>query len=378
VSIPLVVTVDTTAPTVVLEKAGGQADPVENGPVNFTATFSEVMHQFVEGDIATAGNLVGNVSVSGGPSTFSIAVEATGSEGFVEIGIPDGVAIDTAGNGNEAVTSSDSRVDLDSQGITGGVPTHVSLSGGLGMASGFLGVNDTDTFTFTLPEPRIAIIYTTGTTDTRGELRDFSATLLNDPVADDNAGNPPNFRISEPLPAGTYSVEASLVGVDGEYEIHFEAIDLPAIQPDVSINGRGVDIFGTPAGQTLSLVSRKARTVRGVASVRNDGEIPDSFLMSARRGNSLFRVGYSSTTSGNVTALLAAGIHETSLVGPQGNAETVVATFRPNKRKIRKKIRRGGKTITKYKKKRFNSLITARSTALSDRSDLGLIKVKTK
>ena len=48
------VTYDTTAPTVTINQAAGQADPTNASPINFTVVFSEPVTGFATGDVTLA------------------------------------------------------------------------------------------------------------------------------------------------------------------------------------------------------------------------------------------------------------------------------------------------------------------------------------
>ena len=154
--------------------------------------------------------------------------------------------------------------------------------------------------------------------------------------------------------------------------------DVPFIQPDLIVSGLGGDIYGSGAGQTKTLISKKGRRVRATVGVGNDGEVPDAFRLSASKGNSLFKVAYASSRSGNVTAALIAGTHQTSAADPGMEADRISVSITPNKRKLKTIIRRGGRNITRYKRKRFTSTFKATSLTQEDRTDSGVIKVKTK
>ena len=49
------VTYDTTAPTVTINQAAGQADPTNASPINFTVVFSEPVTDFATGDVTLSG-----------------------------------------------------------------------------------------------------------------------------------------------------------------------------------------------------------------------------------------------------------------------------------------------------------------------------------
>ena len=224
------VTIDTTAPAPTVEQAIAQDDPATSGPIQFTVDFGEDVDGFETTDVTTGGSAAGAVSISGGNSSFTVEVATTADEGFVTASLVGSVVTDLAGNSNAASTSSDNRVDIDSDGGPGGSPTELALDTGSTSFAGFLGSSDTDTFTFTLAANRIATLFTTGALDTRGVLEDATDTLLNDPDADDDAGDELNFRTVETLAAGDYTLALTASG-EGDYELTLETAIPPAPAP---------------------------------------------------------------------------------------------------------------------------------------------------
>jgi hypothetical protein len=113
---PVTVTVsnDITRPTVTINKASTQADPTSSSPINFTAVFSESVSGFTGSDVAIGGTALGTktVTVSGGPSTYNVAVSGMTSSGTAIATIATGVAQDAAGNTNTASTSTDNSVQF--------------------------------------------------------------------------------------------------------------------------------------------------------------------------------------------------------------------------------------------------------------------------
>src|SRR5205809_412336 len=113
---PVTVTVsnDITRPTVTINQAAGQADPTSASPINFTAVFSEPVSGFTGAGVTIGGTAGGTktVTVSGGPSTYTVAVSGMSSAGTVIASISAGVAQDTAGNLNTASTSTDNSVSF--------------------------------------------------------------------------------------------------------------------------------------------------------------------------------------------------------------------------------------------------------------------------
>src|SRR5204863_4400735 len=113
-SAPVTVTVsnDITPLTVTIDQAAGQADPTNSSPINFTAVFSKPVTGFTGAGVTISGTAGGTktATVSGGPSTYNVAVSGMSSAGTVIASIPAGVAQDAAGNLNTASTSTDNSV----------------------------------------------------------------------------------------------------------------------------------------------------------------------------------------------------------------------------------------------------------------------------
>ena len=102
---------DNTAPTVTINQASGQADPTGASPINFTAVFNEAVNGFTSADVTVGGTAGATTAVvTGGPSTYNIAVSGMTTGGTVSASIGASKATDVAGNGNAASTSSDNTV----------------------------------------------------------------------------------------------------------------------------------------------------------------------------------------------------------------------------------------------------------------------------
>src|SRR6266480_3724187 len=99
-------------PTVTINQAAGQVDPTNSSPIKFTAVFSKPVSGFSDAGVTISGGAGGakTVTVSGGPSTYNVAVSGMNSTGTVIASIPAGVARDAAGNANTASTSTDNSV----------------------------------------------------------------------------------------------------------------------------------------------------------------------------------------------------------------------------------------------------------------------------
>src|SRR5437870_5653033 len=124
---------DSTPPPVTINQASGQADPTNSSPINFSAVFSEPVSGFTGAAVTLSGTAGGTktVTVSGGPSTYTVAVSGMSSAGTVIASIPAGVARDAAGNANTASTSTDNSVTFTPADTT---PPSVTINQAAGQA----------------------------------------------------------------------------------------------------------------------------------------------------------------------------------------------------------------------------------------------------
>src|SRR5439155_170433 len=106
------VAIDGTPPAVTINQDAGQADPTNSSPLNFTAVFSEPVSGFSGAGVTISGSAGGTktVTVSGGPSTYNVAVSGMTTDGTVLASIAAGVAQHAAGNHTTAPTSTDNSV----------------------------------------------------------------------------------------------------------------------------------------------------------------------------------------------------------------------------------------------------------------------------
>lgn len=133
------------------------------------------------------------------------------------------------------------------------------------------------------------------------------------------------------LPEGAAEA-AETEGLAGIYALKL------SIQPDSQI-GRtitqvlGDNIYQTPSGQTLRQTSHEAHTVRASATVQNDGDVPDRFLVRGSKGNNFFNVSYKSP-AGNVTAAVKAGLLSTGVLLPDEKSPGITVEIKPNRKLI--------------------------------------------
>jgi uncharacterized repeat protein (TIGR01451 family) len=105
-------TVADTAPGVTINQAVGQNDPTDVQPINFTVVFEEPVTGFTSSDVTLSGAAGATATVTGGPSTYNVAVNGVADGETVTATIAANVASDSAGNGNLASTSTDNSVTL--------------------------------------------------------------------------------------------------------------------------------------------------------------------------------------------------------------------------------------------------------------------------
>jgi hypothetical protein len=114
---------DATPPSVIVVQASGQLDPTNDAPVYFTATFSESVTGFTDGDVTVTGT-AGATSATvvevapNNDTTFAVAVAGMTGAGTVVASVGAAVATDAAGNQNTASTSPDNAVTYDPNGPT--------------------------------------------------------------------------------------------------------------------------------------------------------------------------------------------------------------------------------------------------------------------
>ena len=108
---------DFVVPAVTINKAAGQADPTNVGPILFDVVFSEIVTGFLANEVSFAGSTTGGggllATMTGSGATYSISVTGMTTPGNVVVSVPAGVAMDMQGNLNTASTSTDNTVAYD-------------------------------------------------------------------------------------------------------------------------------------------------------------------------------------------------------------------------------------------------------------------------
>ncbi|GAB2464165.1 hypothetical protein GCM10027082_14760 [Comamonas humi] len=118
----------TDNPSVTINQAVGQSDPTSTSPINFTAVFDRSVTGFTNADVQLSGTAGATTAVvTGGPTTYNIAVSGMTGNGTVIATIPSGVATDGVTT-NIASTSTDNSVDFNNP------PPTVTINQAIGQA----------------------------------------------------------------------------------------------------------------------------------------------------------------------------------------------------------------------------------------------------
>ncbi len=101
-----------TALGVTVNQAAGQSDPTSIQPINFTVVFTNPVGDFTSADVDVTGTAGGTkvVTVTGGPTSYNVAISGLTTAGTVIVDLSAGSATDAAGNANTASTSTDKTV----------------------------------------------------------------------------------------------------------------------------------------------------------------------------------------------------------------------------------------------------------------------------
>jgi hypothetical protein len=107
---------DNVRPTVTINQAPAQADPVETSPIQFNVTFGKPVTGFTGSDVSFAGSTVGgalSAAVSGSGASYTVSVTGMSGSGTVVASVPANAATDAVGNTSLASTSADNTVTFD-------------------------------------------------------------------------------------------------------------------------------------------------------------------------------------------------------------------------------------------------------------------------
>jgi len=283
---------------------------------------------------------VGRLAGAGGVGVY--ALRATGLEQGTLYAVR-AYAINAVDVGYSVPVSffTDTRLTLESTGLSS-VENRAFAAG------------ESQRFLFDIADPRSLRIVTAGAVG-------FQAELLNEAgeVLASHSGSGP-VDLEKVVLAGSYTLRLTNGGTTNEVlSVVLDASNPALARPSVSF-------------ARSSLVSLRARRVRGFASVSNQGNLPEALSVRATRGNGLFRVNY--FAPGNATASLLAGTYRTPILGDSGAASVIRATVSPNKKRLTRK--RG--TRTTILRKTFSLVLHANSTSDTALGDTASLRVRTR
>ena len=265
------------------------------------------------------------------------------------------------GYGSEIVFTADETIDL----AAGIASRQREILGG-----------DRHVFHFTLSGPRHATFSTVGGAALRAELFDARGDRITSFTGDGD------FDLGELLYAGDYAFHVHRNADGGgaqAYDLTFDVTVEAATRPDAAVGFNefgqtGVGVVGLGTGQVLSLSSKDAGPVSGVATFRNGGTLPDELILSGSGGSALFGVSYFGDR-GNVTAQMLAGTLRTAALVEGDEPVSVIVSVVPNRKKLTEKRGKRNKIVTL---KRIHGLsIRARSDFDSTLGDEVRILVRT-
>lgn len=150
------------------------------------------------------------------------------------------------------------------------------------------------------------------------------------------------------------------------------------VSPDLAVGNSplsltGVDILGGLPGQTVSILSRRARPVIGHASLANRGGQAEILALKGTAGSPLCGITYLGQ-SGNLTGAIVAGTFRSPQISNADDPVAIRVLFSPNKKKLTKK--RGKRSITL--RRAFVSNLTAETTTATADPDKATIQVITR
>lgn len=231
------------------------------------------------------------------------------------------------------------------------------------------------TLFFEIMNPSATVLESTADSGVFTRLYDAAGQLV---AESDGSGG--LFSFSGQLSTGFHSVVMSRSpGAPGSgfYDLEITA-EVEKPRPDIAV-GRslssavGFGVIGSSASQSISITSRGANRVEGVASIRNAGKVSDRILLRGTAGTSLFGINYTGPT-GNITAAVTTGSYRSAAIKDDSSPEVIRVLITPNKRKL---IRIDGARRTVLRKT-FTVAIRASSGLNPASPDNAEIKIRTR
>ena len=150
------------------------------------------------------------------------------------------------------------------------------------------------------------------------------------------------------------------------------------VLPDLAVGANsgslaGENVHAGAPGQFVSLVSRRARPVLGLATLANRGGKPEILALKGNAGNPLCAISYLGQT-GNLTGAIVAGTFRSPELSSTDDPLAIRVLFSPNKKKLTKM--RGRRSV--ILRRAFASTLTAEATGAAADPDKATIQVLTR
>jgi uncharacterized repeat protein (TIGR02543 family) len=303
---------DVTGPSVTINQEGGQPDPTNTSPVNFTVVFSEAVSNFATGEVTLTGTAgATTATVTGSGTTYTVAVTGMTTSGTVIAGIAAGVATDAFGNPNLASTSTDNMVTWDafSPQVT------INQAAGQSDPTGISPIN----FTVVFNESVAGFI--TGDISLSGTAGATTAAVTE---TEPNNGTTFNVAVSGMSTSGTV-IASVAAGVAADAAGNLNApgssadntVTWDAASPTVTINqaaGQADPTSDAPINFTVLFSEAVSNFTTGDVTL---GGTADPTTATVTGSGTTYNVAVSGMTlSGTVTASIAAGVATDALGNP--------------------------------------------------------------
>jgi LPXTG-site transpeptidase (sortase) family protein len=230
---------DIAPPSVTINQAGGQSDPTNGSPINFTVVFSETVTGFATGDVTLTGTAgATTATVTGSGATYNVAVSGMTNNGTVIVSIPASVANDLVSKPSDASTSSDDTVTYN-----GLAPTVTTV-----VASGVTTTGATLNGTVNAYNASTAVTFEYGLTTTYGT----TVTAAESPLTG-TAATGVTAAISGLTPNSLYHFRAVGSNVGGTANGFDQTFTTGAVAPTVTTNAAsGVTTTGATLNGTVN------------------------------------------------------------------------------------------------------------------------------
>ncbi|MFZ1454042.1 MAG: hypothetical protein WAT20_15155, partial [Ferruginibacter sp.] len=299
-----------TNPNVTINQAAAQADPTSASPINFTVVFDQAVTGFATGDVTLSGTAGATTAVvSGGPTTFNVAVSGMASSGTVIATIAAGVCTNAALEPNNASTSTDNTVTYNLPAT----PPTVTINQAAAQAD----PTSTSPINFTVVFDQPVTGFATGDVTLSGTAGATTATVTGSGATYNVAvtGMVSCGTVIATIPAGVAqnaSAQTNSASTSTDNTVNFITAN-----PTVTINQAAAQVDPT-AASPINFTVVFSEPVTGFAT----GDITLSGTAGATTGTvtggpSTYNVAVSGmTTSGTVIATIAAGVAQSGCPAP--------------------------------------------------------------